>query len=76
MEPERPSSRSFFGMLAMVFGLGVYVFAAAALGEYFIEWHIALQSVYYMIAGLLWVYIAVKLLRWMAAGYNTDQNKK
>ncbi|MFC3053090.1 DUF2842 domain-containing protein [Kordiimonas pumila] len=71
--PQRPSSRSFFGMLAMIFGLGGYIFLAAFIGEFFITWPILLQSVYYLIAGLIWTYVAVKLLRWMAAGYKNKE---
>lgn len=76
LEPQRPSSRSFFGMLLMIFGLGSYIFLAAAVGELMITWPIWAQSIYYLLAGTLWIYAAIKLMRWMAAGYNNNQQDK
>jgi hypothetical protein len=65
MPPEKPSSRSLFGMIAMIFGLILYAFLAAGMGELLDGWPILVQSVYYLIAGLLWIIPAKKILYWM-----------
>lgn len=70
MNTQRPSARSFIGMFAMIFGLAAYAFGAAALGDLIADWPLAIEFIYYMIAGVAWIYPAIKILRWMAAGYN------
>lgn len=72
MNPERPSSRSLIGMIILIFGLAAYAFGAAAVGDMIADWPLAVTSIYYLIAGLLWIYPAIKILRWMAAGYNKN----
>lgn len=70
MDQQRPSPRSIIGMLGMIFGLGAYAFGAAAIGDMISHWHLAIISIYYLIAGVVWIYPAIKILRWMAAGYD------
>ncbi|MBV1900850.1 MAG: DUF2842 domain-containing protein [Kordiimonadaceae bacterium] len=79
MTHVRPSSRSLIGMLLLTFGLAAYAFLAAALGEVISEWPLGIVSVYYLVAGVVWIYPAIKILRWMAAAYNeadTDTPEK
>tara|TARA_R110002096_G_scaffold292243_4_gene486728 strand:+ start:822 stop:1037 length:216 start_codon:yes stop_codon:yes gene_type:complete len=70
MDQERPSSRSLIGMLGMILGLSAYAFGAAAIGDMISHWPLAITSVYYLIAGIAWLYPAIKILRWMAAGHH------
>ena len=74
MTHVRPSSRSLYGMLLLIFGLAAYAFGAAAVGEAIDHLSLAVVSVYYLVAGLLWIYPAIKILRWMAAAYNDPEN--
>jgi len=62
---QSPSSRSFIGMSVMIIGLTLYAFLAAGLGNLIGDWHLAVQMTYYLIAGLIWIYPAKKLLQWM-----------
>lgn len=65
MTPEKPSSRSAIGMFALIFGLTAYAFMAAAVGELLGDMSLAVQTVYYLVAGLLWIWPAKKLIFWM-----------
>jgi len=69
MEPERPASRSLYGMLILIFGLGVYAFLVAAGGDLLIETPMAVQVIYYLVTGVIWILPVGKLLRWMAEAY-------
>jgi hypothetical protein len=70
MEPQRPAARSLYGMLILIFGLGAYAFAVAAIGDFLIETHMAVQVIYYLITGVVWIFPVGKLLKWMADAYN------
>ena len=69
MEQERPANRSIYGMLIIIFGLSAYAFLVAAGGDFLIETHIAVQVIYYLITGIVWIFPVGKLLRWMADAY-------
>ena len=64
-DQQKPSSRSFIGMATMIIGLTLYAFLAAGIGNLIGDWHWALQMIYYLVAGLIWLYPAKKLLQWM-----------
>lgn len=65
MTAEKPSSRSAIGMLILIFGLMAYVFLAAAVGEFLGGMSLVIQTIYYLIAGLLWIWPVKKLIYWM-----------
>jgi len=69
MEQQRPATRSVYGMLIIIFGLAAYAFAVAAVGDLLIETNLAIQVIYYLITGIVWIFPVGKLLRWMAAAY-------
>lgn len=69
MNQERPANRSIYGMLIIIFGLATYAFLVAALGDLLIEAHMAVQVVYYLVTGIVWIFPVGKLLRWMAEAY-------
>ncbi len=69
MEPQRPVSRSLYGMLILIFGLAAYAFFIASIGDYLGNTHIAVQVVFYFITGTVWIFPVGKLLRWMAEAY-------
>jgi len=69
VEPQRPAMRSIYGMLILIFGLSAYAFCIAALGDFLLETSMAVQVIYYLITGTVWIYPVGKLLRWMDKAY-------
>lgn len=69
MEPEKPATRSMYGMLILIFGLSAYAFLVAAGGDLLIDMPMAVQVAYYLITGIVWIFPVGKLLRWMAKAY-------
>lgn len=67
MEPQnnKPSPRSFIGMVILLTGLSLYAFLAAGIGNLMSDWHLAIQMIYYLVAGLIWIIPVKKLLAWM-----------
>ncbi len=72
MQNERPSVRSLIGMFVLIFGLMAYAFSAAAIGDLIADWPLAIEVVYYTIAGILWIFPARKILEWMGRGHKKD----
>jgi hypothetical protein len=64
--PVVPRWRNAVGMLALVLGLIVYALAAMVAGATLIPEHWLLQLLFYVAAGLAWLWPARHLLRWMA----------
>ncbi|MBL8805523.1 MAG: DUF2842 domain-containing protein [Rhodospirillales bacterium] len=60
-----PSARSALGLLAIVVFLAGYVLAAATLGGMLPD-HWAADLVFYILAGIAWVPVAGRLVRWGA----------
>ncbi|MBI3503490.1 MAG: DUF2842 domain-containing protein [Proteobacteria bacterium] len=60
-----PSTRSALGFLAILVFLGGYVWLAATLGGLLPD-HWAVDLAFYVFAGIAWVPIAGRLLRWGA----------
>lgn len=67
---ERPSLRSPLGLVALGLGLLIYTFGVLHIGDYVAEWGLIAETLYYALAGVLWVPPAVKLVRWMMAGHS------
>jgi len=66
MEPSRPNGRNVIGMIVLIIGLMLYAFGAAALGEVIGDWPLAIQFIYYAIAGVVWIFPVRALFLWMA----------
>lgn len=69
----RPNPRNFWGTMIFLFGLVLYSFAAAAVGDLLKDWNTALQMVWYGFAGLVWIFPAKHLFAWMAKGQNHNK---
>ena len=63
-EPERPKARPTIGFLILLFSLTTYAFIAAALGDLIVTWPLIVQTLYYVVAGIAWIFPAVRILRW------------
>lgn len=63
---EKPRVKNLIGMLLMIFGLTIYAFIAAAIGNALAGLWVGLQILYYLVVGIIWILPAKKLLDWMA----------
>lgn len=59
-----PRVKKLIGLFFLLPGLGLYLFAAAALGERVPSFWL-LQVLYYLAAGVLWAFPTMALMRWM-----------
>ena len=72
-EPDyKPNIRNLIGIFIFLIGLSVWAFAAAAVGDMLINMHIAVQMVWYAVAGISWIFPSIKLFAWMARGTLKD----
>jgi hypothetical protein len=61
-----PRWRNAVGMVALVVGLIVYALAAMVAGATLVPEHWLPQLLFFVVAGLAWLWPARHLLRWMA----------
>ncbi|WND03115.1 DUF2842 domain-containing protein [Temperatibacter marinus] len=66
----RPSFRNLIGVFILIFGLMLYAFGAAAIGDWLEERKVWLwvQMAYYLFAGILWLFPARYLFKWLGKG--------
>ncbi len=67
---DKPNPRNLIGILIFIFGLSLYAFAAAAIGDHLVDFHLSVQMIYYCVAGTFWILPSRKLFQWMAANRN------
>lgn len=67
-----PRTRKFIGALALLFGLLVYIILAVAIGIRVPRTPLA-ELPYYILAGILWIFPAIRIIAWMARG-DIDQD--
>ena len=68
MNEDKPAARSLWGMFILIFGLMAYAFLAAGIGSLLNGSSLVIQTIYYLIAGILWIFPTRKLLEWMGRG--------
>lgn len=61
-----PRWRNTVGMAALVIGLALYALAAMLAGATLVPAHWLAQFVFFVAAGLAWLWPAKRLLAWMA----------
>ncbi|MCX8132975.1 MAG: DUF2842 domain-containing protein [Roseococcus sp.] len=59
--------RTTLAFLIGAVGFVAYIVMVATIGDFFVRQHWALQLVYYVAAGVVWVFPARRLLLWGAA---------
>ncbi len=64
----KPNPRNLLGIFIFLIGLSLWAFAAAAIGDTLVNLHIAVQMIWYAVAGISWIFPAIKLFAWMARG--------
>ena len=65
-------SRSVLAFLIGIVGFVAYISVVVAIGDHFVLAHWALQTVYYLVAGLAWVWPAKWLMIWGAGGRRAE----
>ncbi len=63
---DKPRLKNLIGMFLLIFGLTLYAFLAAYGGERMASIWWWLTVPYYILAGILWIWPARALLKWMA----------
>ncbi|TPG54647.1 DUF2842 domain-containing protein [Sphingomonas glacialis] len=65
-----PSWRKPVGMLAILVLIGLWCVAAASLSGVVGGWHPLLQALFYLIAGIAWIWVLPlrRMLAWMETG--------
>ena len=65
---DTPSWRKPVGMLGILAYVTIWAVAIASLSGVIGEWHILIQTVFYLIAGLIWILPLRPVLKWMETG--------
>jgi len=67
--PHQPSWRKPAGIFAIIALIIIWAALVASLAGRVGEWPVLLQAVFYLIAGIAWVFPLRPLLRWMETGH-------
>lgn len=65
---DKPNIRNLIGTLVLIFGLGLYGLIVAELSVQMGALPFIVEVIFYLIAGLIWLWPARALVRWMMAG--------
>ena len=65
LKSQRPNGRVLVATVALIVGIALYAAAAVTLADALPD-HKAVEGVYIAVAGLVWVWPAVWLIRWAA----------
>ena len=57
--------RKFLGTCLTIVFLLAYVFFAAVLGDAVVTKHWAIQTVFFLVLGLIWIFPVMAIIRWM-----------
>lgn len=62
----KPGRRRAIALPALLLGLAAYAILVVTLADH-VPQHWALEALYFSVAGILWVWPAARLVRWMHA---------
>lgn len=65
---EQPSWRKPVGTLGILAYMAVWAVLVASLSSWVGAWPILVQSVFYLIAGIIWIFPLRPVLKWMETG--------
>lgn len=68
MTAQKANPRSLIGMLGLVLGLCVYAILVTALAGWLPSMHLAVETVFYLFFGIVWIFPARSLLNWIGRG--------
>ena len=66
--PPHPSWRKPTGVFAILALIALWAVLVASLAGIIGQWPVLLQAIFYLIAGIAWVFPLKPLLRWMETG--------
>jgi hypothetical protein len=66
---EAPSWRKPIGMLGILAYVTIWAVAVASLSGLVGLWPVLVQSIFYVIAGTIWILPLKPVLKWMETGY-------
>jgi hypothetical protein len=66
--PQQPSWRKPAGVFAILALIALWAVLVASLAGIVSQWPVLLQALFYLIAGIAWVFPLKPLLRWMETG--------
>lgn len=66
--PPEPSWRKPAGMFLILLLIAVWAGMVVAAADTIGDWHIAVQTLFYLIAGTVWIVPLKPLLQWMETG--------
>lgn len=66
--PPEPSWRKPAGMVSILLLIAVWAALIVSASPIIGDWHIAVQSIVYLVAGIVWIFPLKPLLRWMETG--------
>ena len=64
----RPTWRKPVGIILLMFALALYAAAVAAFSGTIGQWHVAVQTVVYIVLGVAWLLPLRRFLIWMETG--------
>jgi len=64
----QPSWRKPVGMIAILSIIAIWCIIIASNSEFIGMWHGAVQAVFYIVAGIIWIFPVRPLLSWMETG--------
>jgi len=65
---ERPNPRNLIGMIVMLLGLAIYGLIIAEVWTRMGDIPFLVEMIFYIFVGLIWLWPARALVRWMLAG--------
>ena len=65
---QTPSWRKPVGMLGILAYVAVWAIGIASLSGIVGDWPILIQTVFYLIAGIIWIFPLKPVLKWMETG--------
>jgi Protein of unknown function (DUF2842) len=67
-KPDQPTFRKPLGMFAILLLIFVWAVLIASASNYITGWPTLLQGIFYLIAGVVWIFPLRPLLQWMETG--------
>jgi Protein of unknown function (DUF2842) len=65
---QTPSWRKPVGMLGILAYVTLWAVGIASLSAIVGDWHVLIQAVFYLIAGIIWIMPLKPVLKWMETG--------
>ena len=66
--PPQPSWRKPAGIFAILALIAAWAVLVASLASHVGRWPVLIQAIFYLVAGIAWVFPLRPLLRWMETG--------